>query len=108
MSNPSPLPWVVEDGGECVRAYPKDPECLDCEAEGLTICTLDDTMNAAAMKANAALIVNAVNAHSALVEALDEAYREHRAAMVHHSNDGLCDDCRSWKAALLLAEGGGK
>ena len=88
--NPSPLPWSIDR-----RGIPRD-------ADGGVISG----------PADAEMFVRAVNSHSALVEALKNTWcsniDDNHAIGDDTPEAKSCPVCKNARAALLLAEGGGK
>lgn len=118
----TPFPWRVgdwelRDGSKPITADGTHPNSLH-------VAHCLEMMREGEREANQALIVRAVNAHEALVAALQEAlpliledsdrpvvYRgtfSHTAAEAALAHDKRCDCMERIRAALKLAEGGAK
>lgn len=99
--NSTPRPWKIDKWGTI-----RGPDCATIRVVGLALAT-GNVRDDDPAYANAALIVRAVNAHDALVRALDaviSAIDADEAIMQIDGEDSpLIDECR---AALAKAKGG--
>jgi hypothetical protein len=110
MAEATPRPWKLkyeDDGDEIYYGYDGAWEIIGPEGCYLSGCATDGAAAAARAKANAELIVRAVNAHEALVKACGEYLIDHDVAAISRAEGPrcFCDRCEATRAALTLAKG---
>ena len=116
LGNATARPWSVIDSMNHIHAFPitnEHGESVGCVYSAETISSDDKASKKLdrqpTAKANAALIVRAVNSHDALVEALEKAYSRLQTCEGDKTPDGESreniEELELIESALKLAKG---